>query len=114
MTLYLCFERFNDGDESLGVDAFNIDPGEYTGTVLLTDPRLPTTTVPFTVDVAYRNEFMVLLLWLAVVPVGAAYLMVIRRPPGVSADDISRKELNDFIKTRHRICSHNRRRSSKL
>jgi len=77
ITVYVCVER---GSESKP-DSFSLDPGIYTGTLTITDPRLPTTAIPFMVTLAYPNQFWPLLPWCAVLVVGAAYLAVIRRPP---------------------------------
>jgi hypothetical protein len=74
ITVYVCVER---GSESKP-DSFSLDPRIYTGTLTITDPRLP--TIAFTVTLAYPNQFWPLLPWCAVLVVGAAYLAVIRRP----------------------------------
>jgi hypothetical protein len=77
ITVYVCVER---GSESKP-DSFSLDPGIYTGTLTITDPRLPTIAIPFTVTLAYPNQFWPLLPWYALLVVGAAYLSAIRRPP---------------------------------
>lgn len=56
-----------------------MDPGEYSGAVTVVDPRLPVTTIPFTVALAYANWPFVLMCWCVIVSVGGVYIALIRQ-----------------------------------
>jgi hypothetical protein len=95
ITVFVCVERGSDTQPS----SFSLDPGIYTGVLSITDPRLPTTAVPFTVTLAYPNQFWPLLPWCAVLLVGAAYLAVIRRTRSGDEEDreLGFKSIVDFL-----------------
>lgn len=62
----LCIEREGPGDDSRY--AFVLEPGQFTGALTILDDRLPTATIPFTVDLAYSNPYILL------VPLGLVIL----------------------------------------
>ena len=75
VSVALCVQRSGSVD---GLP-YRVDPGQYTASVTVIDGRLPVTTIPVTVTLSYANPWLVFLLWVWLVPVGAAYLLVIRR-----------------------------------
>lgn len=74
LTVWICIERARAG-------SFVLDPGEYAGSVTVVDPRLPATTIPFSITLSYTNWPVVLICWSLVVLVGAGYVFVIRNEP---------------------------------
>lgn len=74
LTVWICIERARPG-------SFALDPGEYAGSVTVVDPRLPATTIPFSITLSYTNWPVVLICWSLVVLVGAGYVFVIRNEP---------------------------------
>ena len=60
---------------------FKLDPGEYSGSVTFVDPRLPSTTIPFTVAVAFPIWPVVAMVLCLVITAGGVFISVARNDP---------------------------------
>ncbi|GAA2742760.1 hypothetical protein GCM10009868_13970 [Terrabacter aerolatus] len=87
LTVWICIERGRAG-------SFALDPGEYAGSVTVVDPRLPATTIPFSITLSYTNWPVVLICWSLVVLVGAGYVFVIRNEPASPTSTVDRAPLS--------------------
>jgi hypothetical protein len=96
VVVFLCVERQGQAAEWDG--SFELDPGTYKGVISLLDPRFPTTTVPFTVNLAFPNQWDILMPIGGVILLGALYLMVLRRPPGVADERVGLRDLDAFLR----------------
>lgn len=77
--LHICVQRAGTGSDG---GQFTVDPGMYTGSITVVDPRLPVTTIPVTVTLAYPNWAVVLTLWCLVSLAASLYAYVLRKDPG--------------------------------
>lgn len=81
-----------EGAPQQAAETFTLDPGEYSGSVTITDPRLPTTTIPFTLTLSHQNWALVLMAWCMTVFVGSLYVAVIRKDPSMPAQNRAEHE----------------------
>lgn len=93
----LCIERQGPGDDNRY--AFYLEPGQFTGAVSVLDDRLPATTIPFTVELAYADPYGPLVPIGALIFAGSLYLMVLRRPPGDGGKLLGMDDLNDLLRS---------------
>ena len=103
VVVFLCVERQGQATEWNG--SFELDPGTYKGVISLSDPRFPTTTVPFTINLAFPNQWDILMPLGGIILLGALYLMVLRRPPGVADERVGLRDLDAFLRKPSAVAS---------
>jgi hypothetical protein len=94
--VWICVVRASGASGTPG--AFGLDPGEYSGSVTIVDPRLPTTTIPFTFTVAYPNWAVVAMSLCITVAAGGAFIAIARKEP-VGEGQVGFKEVASFLGT---------------
>jgi hypothetical protein len=94
--IFLCIERESAGDDERY--SFYLEPGIFTGAVTILDDRLPVTTIPFTLALAYSDPFAPLIPIGPVIFAGSLYLMVLRRAEEDDKQLVGLRDLDAYLR----------------